>query len=134
MNLSISYGIRDILYKQKRFDGHLIYQLSESLSFEILIKDKRYRDGIFIFNEQDYSFQVSYSPYVSVYFMHQYSYDKIINLNHFFSGGIKIYFSGDTVVELSGGNIRGGQVCSAGQCFMVPPFKGIKLTFFKTFK
>ncbi len=134
LTLSLSYGIRDVLYPIKKLDGHLIYQFTDSWSVEMFIKDKRYRDHLFIFKELDHSLQVSYSPYISVFVMHQYSYNKIIDLNHFFSGGIKVYLSGGTVIEISGGTIRGGQVCAGGQCFVVPPFKGVKLSLLQTFR
>ncbi|NIO80133.1 MAG: hypothetical protein GTN68_06215 [Candidatus Aminicenantes bacterium] len=134
LNLSLSYGVRDIHYRIKRWDGHLIYQFTDRWSSEIIFKDKHYRDGSFIFKEIDYNFQVSYSPFISVFFLHQYSHNRIANLNYFFSGGIKVYLPGGTVVELSGGTIRGGQICSGGQCFVAPPFKGVKCFILHTFK
>lgn len=134
VDLSASYGVKDILYRIKKFDGHFLYQFSGRLSGEVFIKDKRYRDKDFIFKEQDQTCQISYAPKFSIFFMHQYSHNKIMNLNHFYSGGVKIYLSGGTVIELSGGTIRGGQVCSGGQCFITPPFKGLKLSIIHTFK
>lgn len=134
LSLSASYGIRDIFYPIKRLEGNFIYQFSDRWSMELTIKDKRYSDEIFIFKEIDHTCQVSYSPYVSVFFMHQYSHNRIVNLNHFFSGGVKVYLSAGTAVELSGGTLRGGQICSGGQCFVAPPFKGVKFSFLHTFK
>jgi len=134
LNLSVTYGIRDILYPIKRLDGHLLYQFSGRWSGEITVKNKRYKDKSFIFNEQDHILQISYSPYISLFFTHQYSHNRIISLNHFYSCGIKIYFSSGTVLELAGGTIRGGQICSGGQCFVAPPFKGIKCSLFHIFK
>ena len=134
LNLSLSYGLKDIHFPIKRLDGHLLYQFTDRWSGEFTIKDKRYKDDLFTFNEQDYTFQVSYAPSVSLFFMYQYSHNRIINLNHFYSGGIKVYFSGGTVIELSGGTIRGGQICSGGQCFVAPPFKGIKCSVLHMFK
>ena len=134
LSLSFSYGVRDIVYSVKKLDGQLIYQFSGTWSTEFSIKDKRYRDDSLVFTETDYIFQVSYSPYISVYVIHQYSHNKVIDLNYFYSGGIKIYLSGGTAVELSGGTIRGGQVCAGGQCFVMPPFKGVKFSLLHTFK
>jgi hypothetical protein len=134
LDLSLSYGVKDIRYPIQRLDGHLLYQFTHRWSGEITIKDKRYKDDFFTFNEQDHTFQVSCSPSISLFFMHQYSHNRVINLNHFYSGGIKFYFSGGTVIELSGGTIRGGQICSGGQCFVAPPFKGIKCSILHTFK
>ncbi len=134
VNLSASYGVKDILYRIKKFDGHFLYQLTDRLSAEVFVKDKRYNDGNFIFREEDQSIQGSYSPYFSIFVLHQYSHNKIMNRNHFFSGGVKIYLSGGTVIEISGGTIRGGQICSGGQCFTAPPFRGLKLSIISTFK
>ncbi|MCP4155344.1 MAG: hypothetical protein GY757_46895, partial [bacterium] len=134
LNLSLSYGIRDILYPIKKLESLLIYQLSDTLSVELSLKDKRYSDRFFEFKEEDHGIQVSYSPYVSVFFLHQYSHNKIMDLNHFYSGGISVYLRSGTAIELSGGTIRGGQVCSGGQCFFLPPFKGVKFSLLHTFK
>ncbi|MCP5107795.1 MAG: hypothetical protein GY950_30685 [bacterium] len=134
LSLSLSYGIRDILYPIKKWDGHLIYQFSDSWSAELTLKEKRYEDGLFVFKESDHGFQVSYSPIISVFVLHQYSHNKIIDLNHFFSGGITVYLKSGTAIKLSGGTIRGGQICSGGQCFVAPPFKGVKFSLLHTFK
>ncbi|MCP5051024.1 MAG: hypothetical protein GY940_27920 [bacterium] len=134
LSLNLTYGVRDILYPIKRLDGNLIYQFDDHWSTEFTYYDKRYIDGNFTFTETDHTVQVSYSPYVSLFFMHQYSHNKIIGLNHFYSGGIKVYLPGGTAVELSGGSIRGGLICSGGQCYLAPPFKGVKLAVLHTFK
>lgn len=134
LTMSVTYGIRDVLYRQKRLDFYFIYQLTDILGLELTIKDKRYRDGSLYFTESDQVFQVSVAPVISVFVMHQYSRQRLIDLNHFFSGGMRINLSGRTVIELSGGTIRGGQVCSGGQCYVAPPFKGIKLSLFHIFK
>ncbi len=132
--INASYGVRDIAYPVKKWETNLTYQFSDTWSVEMGMKDKRYEDLNFIFKEIDHNFQVSYSPYVSVFFLHQYSHNKIMDLNHFYSGGVKVYLPGGTAIELSGGTIRGGQVCSGGQCFMAPPFKGVKFSLLHTFK
>lgn len=134
LSLSASYGIRDIHYPIKRVDTHLVYQFTDRWSTELSFKDRRYSDGLFTFKEIDHSLQLSYSPYVSVFAMHQYSHNKIIGLNHFYSGGIRVFLKGGTTIELSGGTIRGGQICSGGQCYVAPPFKGLKFALLHTFK
>jgi hypothetical protein len=134
LNLNASYGVRDVLYSIKRLESYLVYQFNDRWSCEAGFKDRHYRDGQFVFKEIDHTFQVSYSPYISVFVMHQFSHNKLIDLNHFYSGGVKVYLPGGTVLQLSGGTIRGGQVCSGGQCYIAPPFKGIKFTILHTFK
>lgn len=134
LSMSLTYGVRDIRYRIKRWDGHLLYRLGDRWSGEFVYKDKRYKDGFFTFTETDHTFQVSYSPRISVFVMHQYSHNRIMDLNHFYSGGIRYWFRGGSAVELSGGTMRGGQVCSGGQCYVMPPFKGVKFTFHYVFK
>ena len=134
LSLNATYGVRDILYPIKRLDGLLTYQFTDRWSVEFGIYDKRYEDGNFTFKESDHTAQISFSPYVSFFFMHQYSHNKVIGLNHFYSGGVKVYLRGGTTLELSGGTIRGGLVCSGGQCYLAPPFKGVKFALLHTFK
>jgi hypothetical protein len=134
LNLTTSFGIRDIHYPIKRLESYLIYQFNDYLSCELGFKNRWYEDGNFKFKEIDHNLQFSYSPYVSIFFMHQYSHNKIIDLNHFYSGGVKVYLPGGTAIELSGGTIRGGQICSGGQCYIAPPFKGFKFSVLHTFK
>jgi len=134
LSLSAVYGVKDLYYPVKRFDSHLLYQWNDRWSTEITVKHKYYKDKSFTFDEQDYTFQVSVSPVWSIFFLHQYSHNKVMGMNHFYSGGVKFYLTAATVLEVSGGTIRGGQICSGGQCFVAPPFKGIKFALFHTFK
>jgi len=134
VSFNLSYGVRNIIYPIKKSYIDLTWQLSDYVSFTVSSKDKRYRDNYFKFNEQDHSIQFSHSKGVSVFFSYQYSYSKVIGLNHFFSGGLVLDFHNDMKIRITGGTIRGGQVCSGGQCYILPPFKGIKLSILKTFK
>jgi hypothetical protein len=134
LDLSISYGIKNILYPIKKFKFDMIVQISGRWSLEVSVRDKHYRDSEFVFKERDHSLQVSLAPLLSVYVLHQYSHNRIMNLNHFFSGGMQLTLKGRTVFELSFGTVRGGQMCSAGQCFVVPPFKGVKLSLLHIFR
>lgn len=129
-----SYGVRDIQYPVKKTELHLIYQLNDTWSLDLDYKDKRYKDGHFKFTETDHTFQVSCSPLFSVFFMHQYSEIKIIDRNHFYSGGLKVNFRSGTTAEITVGTIRGGQICSGGQCYQAPPFKGVKFSLLHIFR
>lgn len=134
LTLSAAYGIKDINYPIKRLDSHLLYQFSEHLSIDFNLKHKYYKDHSFTFNEQDHGIELAYSPFISVFFLHQYSHNQVVGLNHFFHGGVKLNLSSATSVEVAGGTMRGGQVCSGGQCYNAPPFKGIKFSLLHTFK
>ncbi len=134
LSLSASYGIRNVLYSIKRLESDLVYQITDRWSCEAGYKNRWYKDGLFVFKEIDHTFQVSYSPYISLFFLHQYSHNRVIGLNHFYSGGVKLYLAGGTAVQLSGGTVRGGQICSGGQCYIAPPFKGIKFSVLHSFR
>lgn len=134
LTFSISYGVKNIIFPVKKFSADMIYQFSDTLSMEVSSKDKRYRDGNFFFNEKDNSIQISVYPFVSLTFLFQYSYNKIMGLNDFFSSSLTLYFKNNLEISVTGGNIRGGQICSGGQCFIMPPFKGFKLSVLKIFK
>lgn len=133
-SFNLSYGIKNIIYPIKKSEFDFTWQVSDYLSFTISSRDKRYSDNSFKFNEQDYSFQFAHANGITIYFVYQYSYNRIIGLNYFYSGGITLNFRNDTELRISGGTIRGGQVCSGGQCYILPPFKGIKFSLLKTFR
>ncbi len=134
LSLSLSYGVRDIIYPIRKVDAHLVYQFSDRWSVDLGFKSKRYTEKSFKFRELDQTLEISCAPYFSVFGMYQYSYHKVLDLNHFWSGGVKVYLKGGTAMEFSGGTIRGGQVCAGGQCFVAPPFKGFKFSLLHTFK
>lgn len=134
LSFSATYGVKDIRYPIYRLDSHMVYQFTDNLSIELNLKHKKYTFQSFKFDEQDHGVEIAYSPYVSVFFLHQFSHNKVIDLNHFYSGGVKFYLSSATSIEVSGGTMRGGQICSGGQCYVAPPFKGIKCGVLHTFR
>jgi len=128
LSFNISYGIKEIMYPIKKLEADTTVQLNDTISLELSIKDKRYVDGEFKFNEQDINVQLNFLPKLSINFLYQYSHNKIIDLNNFYSGGVSYIISDSLSLKITGGSIRGGTVCSGGQCFMIPPFKGVKLS------
>jgi len=133
-SFNLSYGIRNIIFPIKKSDVDITWQFSDYLSLTISSRDKRYSDKSFKFNEQDYSMQVAHAKGITLFFSYQYSYNKIIGLNNFYNGGLVLNFNNDMEIRISGGTIRGGQVCSGGQCYVLPPFKGVKFSLLKTFR
>jgi hypothetical protein len=133
-SLSATYGKRDIHYPVKKIDASMVVQLTDHVSLQLFGKDKRYEDGTFYFHEQDLNAELSFAPTVSLFGLYQYSYNMINNRNKFYSGGVKLYIGQAVVFEVSGGTIRGGQVCAGGQCFVIPPFEGIKFGLITTFR
>jgi len=134
VDAGFTYGVKDLSYPIKRIDGDFLYRFSDSWSVELSVKDKRYEEYSFKFNEKDFLTELSWSPYGSVFFQYQYSEFLINNRNHFYSGGLKFYIKQDSYVEISGGSLRGGEVCSGGQCFYRPPFEGWKLSAYFTIR
>ncbi len=134
ISFGLSYGVRSIIYPIRKSEADLTWQVSDLLSLTLSAKDKRYNDNDFTFNEQDYTVQLAHSKGISTFFNYQYSFNRIIGLNNFFSGGAVLSFKNDMEIKISGGTIRGGQVCSGGQCYVLPPFKGIKFSLLKTFR
>lgn len=134
LSFNLSYGIRNVIFPIKKSDIDITWQLSDFLSLTISAGDKRYRDNSFKFNEQDYSLQVAHAKGITLFLSCQYSYNKIIGLNNFYNGGLVFNFNNDMEIRISGGTIRGGQVCSGGQCYVLPPFKGLKFSLIKTFR
>ncbi len=133
LTLNLSYGVRDVIYPIRKTDLDGSFLLSDTLSLDFYFKDKRYTDKSFQFTEQDLQVQLNFVPKLSVHFLYQFSHNRIQNLNHFYSGGIHFNLSDSISFKLEGGTIRGGQVCSGGQCFVIPPFKGLRFSCLMTF-
>ncbi len=134
VTFAFSYGVRKILYPVKKFSADIQVEVNDTLSIELSSKDKRYKDGSFIFTESDHSIQLSLYPGLSVSFLYQFSHNAVMGLNNFFSANISLFLKKNLQITVAGGTIRGGQVCSGGQCFIMPPFKGIKFSILKIFK
>lgn len=134
INVSFAYGVRDLNYPVKKTEADFLYRFTETLSLEVQARDKRYGNSYFKFNEQDYVSQFAWSPYGSVYFQYQYSEQRINDRHDFYSGGVRVNVLEGSYVELSGGTVRGGEVCAGGQCIFMPPFEGFKIGVYTTIK
>ena len=134
IDFHVQYGIKDLVYDIQKLEGDLTYRFTDRLSFEVSCKYKWYTDQDYIFKELDDQYQISFAPWVSVYFLHQFSEREIIDRFNFYSGGIKFNFMEGACLDVSGGTLRGGQTCAGGQCFFEPPFKGVKVSLFMTIR
>jgi hypothetical protein len=134
LDFSFSYSLKDIFYAVKTTEGRITYRLTDRLAAEFYSRDKRFTRKNYRFNELDWFAQISLAPYGAVYFQNQYSRDLIDNQHHFYSGGIRINIKRDSYVEFSPGALRGGEVCSAGQCVTLPPFKGWKINLYTVYR
>jgi hypothetical protein len=132
VDFSIGYSFKDTLYPITIIDGSATYRLTSAVAASISARDKRYHIGSYKFDEQDWTPQISWASYGSVFFQRQYS-EAVIDGHHDFNSyGLRINVRRDSYIEFSTGRVRGGEVCSSGQCFYSPPFRGWKLGFFAT--
>jgi hypothetical protein len=134
LDFSFGYNYRETYYPVKMIDGQVTFRFTSAIALGFSGRDKRFSQGNYHFNEQDWIPQISWAPYGSIFFQRQYSRDLIDRHHNFNSYGIHINVKRDSYVEVSTGRIRGGQVCASGQCFFVPPFRGWKLGLFTTFR
>ncbi len=129
-SMSAAYGVRNVQYPERRTDASVTLRFTPRWSLEMKVRDKRHVDITDrLVRESDYEAQVSCSPRFSVYARQQYRSDPGKNFtDHWFpSGGVRVNLWKGSYIDLSGGSIRGGLVCSGGQCREMPDFKGWKV-------
>jgi hypothetical protein len=132
LDLSFCYDYRNALYPLKIVEGQATFRFTDAIAAGISTRDKRYRLGHYMFNEKDWVPQISWAPYGSIFYQRQYSRDLIDRHHYFNSYGFRINIKRDSYFEFSKGRVRGGEVCSSGQCFYAPPFRGWKIGVFTT--
>lgn len=134
MNVSAVYGVKRLSYPVRRWDASYLYRFTDRLSAEFTFRDKRYTVYTYPFGETDCAWQLSFSPYGSAFFNYQHSVQPVMDRNHFYSGGFRVNLREGAYAEAMAGTVRGGEVCSSGQCFYMPPFKGLKLSLYVTLR
>jgi hypothetical protein len=132
MDFSFGYSFKETLYPITIVDGGATFRFTPAIAAAFTARDKRYHIGAYAFNERDWTPQISWAPYGSVFYQRQYS-EAIIDGRHDFNSyGLRINIKRDSYLEFSTGRVRGGEVCSSGQCFYHPPFRGWKIGLFTT--
>ncbi len=126
VSATLSFGVRDVVYPVKKLEASFTYRFTPRVSLELSTKEKRYATGDFRFRERDDKAQLAWSAKGSLFLLHQSSEVKVMGLNHLFSGGLRIQLKADRYLELSGGRLRGGEICAGGQCIFLPPYRGWK--------
>jgi hypothetical protein len=129
LTLSGMYGVKNIEYPERRTDGSAAIRFSKQWSLELKLRDKRYTDNFQTdHRESDYQAQISCSPWFSLSYLLQSRSDPGRNFdsNLLQSGSLRVNLWKDSYLVLSGGSIRGGLVCSGGQCREMPDYKGWK--------
>jgi hypothetical protein len=130
LDFSFSYGYKQTYYPVKITEGRVMYRISDAVAAEVSFRDKRYTQRSFKFNEIDFSAQTSWTPYGAVFFQEQYSEQLVDGRHRFHSGGFRINIKRDSYFEFMTGSMRGGEVCSSGQCVFLPPFRGWRVGVF----
>lgn len=137
---SFTYGYKTVhtypalaRFPEKRSDGEFTYSFTPTWSLGVTLRDwRRHEPGQAFWRQSDYQFQFAHSPHWALFFTNQVvSYvntpENPFNDNHLYSGGFRLNLSKGSFVELSGGKMHGGEVCSGGECVIMPAFKGWKL-------
>ncbi len=130
LTLSAQFGVKNIQYAERRSDAAAAIRFSKRWSLELKLRDKRHVDTYNTdYRESDYQAQVSCSPWFSLSYMQQFRSEpgKNFDEKRFHSGSLRVNLWKDSFLVISGGSIRGGLVCSGGQCREMPDFKGWKL-------
>jgi hypothetical protein len=128
LDLSWTYGLKTVLGAEKKTDAALTWRFTPVWSLDLTLRDKRNRlNGSAPYEETDLTVQLARSPRFSVYLLQQRSSVAIFNATRMYSAEARVNFHQGSYVDLSGGRLRGGEVCAGGQCVNLPPFKGWKL-------
>lgn len=137
VNTSFTYGLKTAHetgeYAEKKTDASLTVRLTPQWSLDWTFRDKRYREPLERpYDEWDITTQLARAPWGAVYVTHQYTSEANTPLNPFdshkaWSGGLRVNLWKGSFIDISGGRIRGGEVCSGGQCRMLPAYKGWKV-------
>ena len=137
LDLQYTYGLKTVHetgeYPEKNTDAALTCRFTLLWSLDLNSQDKRnLLPGSAPYDQWNLTAQVARSPWGAVYATHQY--DPLVNTgsNPFAShglnsAGVRINLKNGSYVDFSGGRIRGGEVCSGGQCVVLPAYQGWKL-------
>jgi len=137
LDCQCTYGLKTVHpageYPEKLTDAALTYRFTPRWSLDLTFQDRRNRSpGSDPYDQWDLTTQVGRSRWGAVYVTHQF--DSLVNTtaNPFpthgsTNAGVRITFGNGSYADLSGGRIRGGEVCAGGQCVILPASKGWKL-------
>jgi len=128
LDLAWTCGLRTVQYLEQRSDASLTWRFTPLWSLGLTLSDKRNRPpGSDPCQQTDLTAQLARSPKFAVYVIQQRASVPVFDATRLFYGGLRINLARGSDLELSGGRLRGGEVCAGGQCITLPPFKGWKL-------
>lgn len=137
VDLQYTFGLKTVHptgnYPEKQTNAALTYRFTPAWSLDLTFADKRNRiPGSDPYDQWDFTAQIGRSRWGAVYVTHQY--DSLVNItaNPFpthgsTNAGFRVLLRKGSFIDLSGGRIRGGEVCSGGQCVILPASKGWKI-------
>jgi hypothetical protein len=125
MDLACTYGLRTVLYPEKRTDAALTWRFTPRWSLDLTLRDRRNRPPWSDpYQETDLAVQVACSPRFALFLLQQRSSVTVFDSTRLYHGGLRVNLPKGSYLEMSGGRLRGGEVCAGGQCVKLPPFKG----------
>ena len=128
LDLACTYGLKTVQFPEKKTDATLTWRFTPLWSLGLTLRDKRNRPAWSApYEETDLTLQVARSPRFAVYVLQQRSTVAVFGATRMYNAGIRVNLPKGAYVDLSGGRLRGGEVCAGGQCLTLPPFKGWKL-------
>lgn len=134
LDFTFNYGFKETYYPVKITEGQATFRITGVVAADLSMRDKRYSEDEFRFQETDWTPQISWAPYGAVFYQRQYSHRLIRGRHNFHNYGFRFNFRRDSYLEFSTGTTRGGEVCSSGQCIFMPPFSGWKVGVFTTMR
>lgn len=128
LDLTCTYGLRTVALPEKRTEAGLTWRFTPRWSLDLTLRDQRNRPpGSDPYQATDLTVQVAWSPRLAVFLLQQRSSVPVFASTRLYHGGLRVNLAKGSYLELSGGRLRGGEVCAGGQCIKLPPFKGWQL-------
>ena len=137
LDLEYAYGLKTVHesgeYPEKKTDAACTFRFTRRWSLGLVFQDRRNRlPGSAPYDQWSLTTQLARSPWGAVYLCHQF--ESLVNTtanpfpsHHLDSAGIRVNLKRGSYADLSGGRLRGGEVCAGGQCAILPATSGWKL-------
>lgn len=140
LSINANYGAKNVhphenvKFLEKKSEAYVTYTFAPRWSLELNYhgKDTAKSDLLDAHNDWTAGLQLAYAPIGSIYVNQQYHsftkhYLNTFDTNKVVNGGVRIALWKGGFLDISGGKVMGGKVCSGGQCRIVPAFEGWKV-------
>ena len=137
LDFSGAYGLKTVHeageYPEWKTDAALTCRFGRGWGADFTYTEVRNRiPGSAPYDRWDLTSQLTRSPWGAIYLTQQY--DPLLDTaanpfgtRHLYSAGVRITLKNGSYLDLSGGRLRGGEVCAGGQCVLLPAYQGWKL-------